>query len=262
MHVDYLPPFVISLFFLLFVLYYLGLFRFLKLALMSSKKKHMYKSFFAKYFKYNNELSKKDQDRFVIRANYLIHKIRISGRENFRVGINEKLFIIAAYVQLTFGFKRYYLTKFKHFLIYPDAYKNKVTGHMHYGEMNPRGVIVLSWKNLLKGHIITNDAINLGLHEMAHALMYTIINSNEHEKGLDLKLNRVIELSKVEIKNIKNNTNHLFRDYAKINIYEFFAVSVEHFFESPIQFKDELPELYNALSVLLNQDLAKKSDTD
>ena len=47
---------------------------------------------------------------------------------------------------------------------------------------------------------------------------------------------------------------NLLGDYAAINYHEFWAVSVETFFESPQRFKQELPDLYHAMVQLLDQD--------
>ncbi|MFZ6013111.1 MAG: zinc-dependent peptidase [Bacteroidota bacterium] len=53
--------------------------------------------------------------------------------------------------------------------------------------------------------------------------------------------------------------DNFFRPYACTNVHEFFAVSVENFFERPAQFKNELPELYDILTQLLKQDPLKES---
>ncbi|MNL83823.1 Protein MtfA [compost metagenome] len=46
--------------------------------------------------------------------------------------------------------------------------------------------------------------------------------------------------------------------YAITNEAEFFAVVSEYFFEKPDQFKSKHPELYESLSTMFLQDLAKK----
>jgi len=45
--------------------------------------------------------------------------------------------------------------------------------------------------------------------------------------------------------------------YAATNYQEFWAVCVENFFERPSTFKIQLPELYDAICKLLNQDMLK-----
>ncbi|MFC2104975.1 zinc-dependent peptidase [Bacteroidota bacterium] len=184
--------------------------------------------------------------------------MNIIGKQDFKITSEVKLFVVAAHVQLTLGFSQYILPKFRTILIYPDAYENKMTGKMHYGEVNPRGVIVLSWKRLVKGHVIPDDKVNLGLHEMAHALMHTIIQSNDHEYGLDPYLKDIVRLSQSEMEKIKSNDHHFFRKYAGTNIYEFFAIAIEYFFEVPAEFRKELPILYQYLVNLLKQDPVQK----
>lgn len=250
-------PILVLVVFILFVLKYFGVFKNLDILFLSREKKWALKNFFGKHFHYYNQLPEQDKERFIIRAYKLAKYFNIIGRQNFKLTYDIKLFIVAAQVQLTFGFKKYILPKFRTILIYPDAYKNKLTGNMHYGEVNPKGVIVLSWKRLLKGHKITDDAINLGLHEMAHALMYTIIHSNNHDNGLDSFLRNIVSLSKEEMKKIENDDHHFFRSYAGTNTYEFFAVAVEYFFEIPKELKHEFPRLYEYLTLLLKQDPVK-----
>jgi hypothetical protein len=246
-------PILVIIVFAFCTLRYLGVFQFIRILFLSSEREYKLNKFYGSHFEFYNKLTKRNRDRFVIRVHILLNKVRIEGRQGFEVGLNEKLFVLAAYVQLTFGFKRFVLNKFRRILVYPDAYRNQATGNMHYGEVNPNGVIVLSWKRLIKGHEITDDAINLGLHEMAHALMHTMIHSNDHEPGLDPYLRNIVRLSKNEMGKIKNQEHHLFRRYAGTNIYEFFAVAVENFFETPKAFNEELPILYKYLVLLLKQ---------
>jgi Mlc titration factor MtfA (ptsG expression regulator) len=47
---------------------------------------------------------------------------------------------------------------------------------------------------------------------------------------------------------------NLLGEYAATNYHEFWAVAVEIFFESAVQFRHDLPELYEAMATVLNQD--------
>lgn len=214
------------------------------------------KAFYEKYSHYFNQLSPKHQKRFIYRAYSLSRIIKVIGRQGFVIDKKMVLYVVAAYVQITFGFNYYNIPRFKTVIIYPDSFRSPFTGKMHDGEVNPRGVIVLSWKKLVRGFSDPHDKINLGLHEMAHALMHTIIHSNRHEPGLDAYLNKVIKLSSEEVKKINKGDSHLFRSYAGKSIEEFFAIATEHFFEGPKEFRSELPDLYNKMKYLLKQDPA------
>ena len=47
---------------------------------------------------------------------------------------------------------------------------------------------------------------------------------------------------------------NLLNKYAATNFEEFWAVCIETFFEKPVPFREQLPELYHSLCHLLNQD--------
>ncbi len=58
---------------------------------------------------------------------------------------------------------------------------------------------------------------------------------------------------------IKSGTHYLLDSYGATDYNEFWAVSVETFFEKPEQFYQKLPEYYMAMCALLNQDPMKKT---
>jgi hypothetical protein len=51
---------------------------------------------------------------------------------------------------------------------------------------------------------------------------------------------------------------NVLRPYAATNLEEFWAVSVECFFEAPIEFKRSIPQLYHKTGAILNQDMAER----
>jgi hypothetical protein len=53
---------------------------------------------------------------------------------------------------------------------------------------------------------------------------------------------------------MQEGRRNILGEYAAVNYHEFWAVSVETFFENPVRLKHELPELYQAMVVLLRQD--------
>ena len=53
---------------------------------------------------------------------------------------------------------------------------------------------------------------------------------------------------------MQEGSKNLLGDYASCNYHEFWAVSVEMFFENPLAFKHQLTDLYLAMSRVLNQD--------
>ena len=52
--------------------------------------------------------------------------------------------------------------------------------------------------------------------------------------------------------NKRLNESDYIRIYAYTNEFEFIAVILEHFFETPVQFKREFPELYEKVRSMIN----------
>jgi len=200
-------------------------------------------------------LSDKKQQLFGNRVLNFIQSINITGRQNYKVSDEMKILVAAMAVQLTFGWRNYYLRMFKRIFIFPTAYYNRFTKQYHKGETSPMGVVVLSWDSFKKGIEIVDDNLNLGIHEFAHAL---VLQRNKSEEFADpIFVKWVDKLSR----NLDNpqlfkalSENEYFRPYAKANVMEFFAVATEAFFETPDSFKEELPKLYALFCKMYNQD--------
>lgn len=203
---------------------------------------------------YYKKLNKDERKRFLYRVRLFLQNKTFVGKKGFRMSDNVKLLISAASIQITFGLDNFLIPRFRTIFVYPEAYFNNNTKQYHKGEINRMGAIVLSWKHFLEGFNDYSDKLNVGLHEMAHALQFTIIDSNYENFQLNNYLEEITKISSTEIEKIKNNEHHFFRSYASQNKHEFFAVAIEHFFEAPEQFNQELPELYNYMCMLLRQD--------
>lgn len=170
------------------------------------------------------------------------------------VTIEMKTLISASAIQITFGLPGIYFLHFYRILVYPDDYYSSITQRYHKGEVNTKGLIVLSWKSLLTGYMNCCDGRNLGLHEMAHALKIVDSIRNEEYDFLDYDaFHGFIRLSRIEMQCITNGGPSFFRSYAATNDYEFFAVAVENFFERPEDFHQQHPALFELLAKLLKQ---------
>jgi Mlc titration factor MtfA (ptsG expression regulator) len=209
---------------------------------------------------------------------YAIHYQRLAGAEKRRfeevvftfihdkewrgagmeVADEMKVMISACAAQLLIGFPKVVLQHFERIVVYPDTYRSARSGKMHEGEVRPQaGVIVISWQDFLYGYSHTQDAHNVGLHEMAHGLWFENRIENGEDNFLHPELLQDwIEHADAEIDRIRAGHSRLFRAYAGSNQPEFFAVAVEYFFEQPGVFQRELPELYAVLSSMLRQDPA------
>jgi MtfA peptidase len=218
-----------------------------------------YRELLQKYFRYYQGLSEENKQAFEQKLCRFVYSKRFIPRGMKEVPLEMVVFIAAVAVQITFGLPHVYLRHFDKILIYPDDYYSNITKRYHKGEVNPAfGIIVLSWHNFMEGFLHANDAINLGLHEMAHALRIENIIRNEEYSFFDRSLLRQLDQWCERICHDAEALNaSFFRPYACTNAHEFFSVAVENFFERADQFREDLPDLYSIMALLLNQDPLK-----
>ena len=218
----------------------------------------LYREILRKYFRYYQLLSPANQGKFERKLCNFLYSKQFIPRHMKEVTLEARVLIAASAVQLTFGLPQIYLQHFDKILVYPDEYYSTITKRYHKGEVNPRyGIIVLSWKNFVEGYLQGNDSVNVGLHEMAHALRLENIIRNEEYKFFDEGLvHRFDEFAKGICRDMKGEGD-FFRPYACTDAHEFFSVAIENFFERSALFQQHVPELYAILIRLLRQDPLK-----
>lgn len=168
--------------------------------------------------------------------------------------------ISGAAVQLTFGLKHFLIEYFpiinvvKREYSYPGGHKI-VEGHVQVDNRS----INISWNNFIQDYEDYADSQNVGLHELAHAISFDFLygfHENKHphyEEGLK----DYIQVAAPVFKELRQGKPHFLDDYGALNVEEFWAVSIETFFEKPVEFREKMPGLYGALCDLLNQDPLK-----
>ncbi len=199
-------------------------------------------------------LSNKLQNQFQHRVSTFISEKEFIGRENLQVTERMKVLISAIACMLSFGRKNYNYGLINYILVYPKEFYSKINDAYHKGEFNPKGkALVLSWKDFEHGYQITNDNRNLGIHEFMHAMQLEAKQGSDGDSSRFEKLfQKILKfLTQAEIKEKLISTRY-FRDYAFTNQYEFMAVLAEYFIESPKEFKNQFPELYDYTKTLLN----------
>lgn len=211
---------------------------------------------YSAYYKLLNTELKRDFEK---RVQKFIYSKKFIPRVFPAINDDMRVLISASAVQLTFGLDEIYLSNFDRILVYPDAYYSTITKKYHLGEVNPRaGVIILSWKSFVDGYADLNDAYNVGIHEMAHAIHFENRIKNDEYNFLDYDaLKKLSRITQREMPTLKSGESHFLRSYAGTNEYEFFAVSLEHFFEDPVGMKKAIPDLYDTIKTLINQDPIK-----
>jgi MtfA peptidase len=205
-------------------------------------------------FVYYQKLSDKNKTKFLRRVSSFIDNKEFLGSGGIELTDEMIVLISASAIQLTFGLEEYHLDHFSKIFIYPKAYYSRISKQYHKGETNLGGAIALSWSHFVEGYNKPNDKVNLGLHEMAHALRFDKFKSDDYDRFFNTYYDKWQIIAKEEFLKTKDRSSTFFREYGGTNVNEFFAVCVESFFESPSEFKKAHPEIYRHMCILLNQD--------
>lgn len=203
---------------------------------------------------YYSNLSEKGQKKFEFRLQEFMRSKTFMGRQNLVVTDEMRILISAAAVQLTFGLENFTYSNLHTINIFPGIFHSKLYNASFKGLTTRDGVISLSWQHFQAGYANDTDKLNLGLHELAHALHIDLSD----KKRINTHFSDYIKKWKRGVLNdfykLKAGRIPFLRSYGSSNLYEFFAVCVEHFFEMPEEFQAQLPNLYGYTAFLLNQD--------
>jgi MtfA peptidase len=212
------------------------------------------------YLPFYQTLQEVEKEKFIHRVlrfrNRMIFEFKSDWPDTEKIAY----FVSAAAIQVTFGLKDYIFSHFDTIVIHSENYYlnetySNVQGHVYNGNIH------FSWKDFKEGYEYPHNKQNVGLHEMAHALSFECFNVGD--EGDYFFKNEFANFSKVArpiYDKLQFLPNNILGSYATTNYHEFWAVCVEVFFEQPQEMFDEIPELYTAISKLLNQDLLSKKN--
>ncbi len=206
-----------------------------------------------KHSPYYRRLSPELKERFLQRTKRFLDSktFLLKTDEPF---VEMPILISATAVQLTFGIEKYLLPHYQFIRVFQEEYFAKdslrvLAGHV-YGN-----TITLAWNHFLKGHEEYNDGVNLGLHEMAHALYFQLVEADTHRcREFTANFNKVLAKGTEVYESKQLRPSALFTGNAYRNLQEFWAETVELFFERPSELSREHGELYEILKDVLNQD--------
>ena len=205
-------------------------------------------------FKFYNSLSSKNKKRFQHRLHCFLAKKDFISRDGVELDEVKKVLISATAIMLTFGMRKYLLPIVERIIVYPEKFYSTIDKRYHKGEFNPRlKALVLSWKDFEEGFKIENDNLNLGIHEFTHAIHLNSMRKSDTASVIFSDgFSELISLLRkdLEVGELKNSG--FIRDYAFTNEFEFLAVVVENFIESPNEFKSRFPKVYKKIQQMFN----------
>ena len=228
---------------------------YLKLKKLNNEQKSILRNQFSFYKKLNEKEKRYFEHRV---ASFIIDKDFV-GRENVKITEEMRVLISATAVMLTFGFRDFYIPLISKIIVYPDEFYSKINDEYHKGEFNPKfKSLVLSWEDFKKGFQVDDDNLNLGIHEFTHAIHLNSIKERDVSSTVfsDSFKDITAFLSNNEALRQRLIDSEYFREYGYTNQYEFLAVIVETFIETPNEFRSQFPEIYNKTKQMLNFNFA------
>ncbi len=218
------------------------------------KKLPTHLKLFLKENEFYLSLDKNQKKYFEHRAAQFIEETRFVGREGLVVDGFMRMQITMMVTQLTFGMRHYLLEYLNTIILYPESFYSILNKTENIGEFNPRSkALALSWKHFQRGNLHQDKGKSLGIHEITHAIHYNSIKNNDISSEIfyDTFLQLEEYLGSKEIRKKIVDTKIL-RDYAYTDKFEFIAVLVEVFMESPAELKQKFPEIYLYVMQMLN----------
>jgi len=204
-----------------------------------------------RYFPHYNSLQPEGQTRFTGRVKKFIrHKQFIIHAES---GFREMpVLVSASAIQFSFGFDDFLLPQFRHIHIYPEAFIGTYPS-LRFLEGNVSGRSVrLSWKHFLNGYQYPHNGENVGLHEFAHAYHLQFTTHQEWPWFAEIFQQFSVQATRI-CADEQLPGRELYPDYALKNADEFWAGTVELFFERPADLAKAYPDLFETLCRLLRQ---------
>jgi MtfA peptidase len=216
-------------------------------------------------------LSATDQTQLLDHVRVFLAEKRFEGCDGLEVTDEVRVTIAAQACLLLLHRKTDYFPRLLTILVYPSTYVAEERRHLH-GHVWQEGriprlgetgrwldALVLAWDAVKAGAAHPADGHNVVLHEFAHQLDY----ENHAEDGAPLLETRDQQLSwqavmQSEFASLRTADETgiptLLDTYGATNPAEFFAVSVEAFFERPYALRARHPRLYGELRNYFHQD--------
>lgn len=254
---------VLGILFLLYILYrpfrsytdqYLGMGLAKKANRLLEEKRFQYSDWLVRYNPYYRALSPELREFFLFRVAVFI----LTKKFRFHSLKQEEyitVLISGAAVQMTLGLRNFLLDHFPVIHVVSREYIMGQDKETFYGHVSKNGIYV-AWNHFLQGYEDYNDSVNVGLHEMAHAVSFDMFygETDHHDYKFRKRMMDFLYEGRPVFMAMRRGGSHLLDDYARTSLEEFWAVCAETFFENPSEFRQNLPNLYREMCDLLNQD--------
>ena len=219
-----------------------------------------------------------DQSKLKSMVQVFVAEKEWEGCQGLEITEEIKVTIAGQACLMLLGIDHNYYYNVRNVLVFPRHYIPKHqtmdgSGVVHesrqavLGQASSDGPVVLSWVSSREGGLNAHDGRNVVIHEFAHKLDFMdgfangvpILRSRKNY-GRWFKIMR--HEYDVLVARSERRKATLLDDYGATNPGEFFAVSVECFFEKPVALRRKHEALYRILAEYFGQDPAARLSSD
>ena len=241
-----------------------------------SRRKHLpdsWEEIVRRYVAYWRTLDEPEQNRLAELAEHLVVNKRWEAANGFVLTDEVVVTIAVQAAVLILGLDTGYFGKVTSIIVHPTTFSipgprpTAIRGmveagsHPLLGEAHhDRGPILLAWDQVRSGARHRGRGRNVVWHEFAHKMdMLDGVVDGTPLLPDQNSLDRWIAVCAAELELLRSGeAGPLLDDYAATDPGEFFAVATEVFFDRPIDFRDDKPQLYEVLADYYRQDPAAR----
>ncbi len=193
------------------------------------------------YARLHPKAQKKFRDRVSL---FLLWNEFIGKNEQEKVPDDIQAVIASQYIQMTFGWDDYLIKGFQRIVIYNHAFPSPALQQLHSSELHKEDkVLLFDIERLILGFAKPTKAYNLLLSEYAE--VFTIAKS-------ELNFPKLPEDIWERLAKIRGFDKTYILTYTGKNEVSPLQASIEHFFQAPQSFRQELPDIFNQYSRIFN----------
>jgi Mlc titration factor MtfA (ptsG expression regulator) len=226
---------------------------------MFESRKIYLRDFFQNHFAYFSLLDEAEKQDFIFQTLDIEMRKNIFGKTTAGLDEHLKLLICATFVQITFKLEEFKKEEFLKFFLHPSIFFNR----LFHNQIRLRSSVVrnihISWEDYNRGYMFSPEKLKLAIYELSHSL-HTAYFGKQAQKIPEYSI--WLDAAGKEMKKInEGDLKGLFTKDEADDHGEFFAACSVHFFQDPLQLRDQYMDLYRTLVDLLKQDMAMRVET-
>lgn len=214
------------------------------------------------YSHFYAQLSNRGKARFIRRViSFMAIKEFVPGGA-YRIHAEVPVIIAGIYVQITWGVKTYSLERFTRFQVFEETFVNTRDNQTYAAMISSRDTISMGVKPLLSGILDSTDGVNPAMAIMVKAMEIDLLYGSIYDYHMADYYEKWKEIADIHREKLIEVSPAMEKWNIEITNRELLSLGIVRFFENPTQLKQNVPLIYETLSVLLNIDPFNSRDND